>query len=77
MSISSPKTASTWQKPLRESDRVAVSPGMPARAVSRGKAICFSISVGPSAGYTVVIWTIRLLMSGTASMGRRSRAKAP
>ena len=34
-----------------------------------GKVICFSTCSGPSASYSVLIWTWLLVMSGTASMG--------
>jgi hypothetical protein len=74
MSTSSPKTAVTCEKPFRERDRVYSSPGMPARAVSTVNVTCFSISTGENEGSRVLIWTWLLVMSGTASIGRRTSA---
>ncbi len=71
------KTAVTWEKPLRDSDRVYSSPGMPASAVSIGKVTCFSMSIGESAGATVLICTWLLVMSGTASIGSRASDQTP
>ncbi len=44
---------------------------MPASAVSIGKATCFSISSGDSAGAAMFTCTWLLVMSGTASIGSR------
>src|SRR5215212_9215032 len=77
MSVLSVKTAVTWEKPLRENERVDSSPGVPARAVSIGKVICFSISIGVSAGAMALIWTWTLVTSGTASIGSLVRDQAP
>src|SRR5215213_1589121 len=77
MSVLSVKTAVTWEKPLRENDRVDSSPGVPASAVSIGKVICFSISIGVSAGATALIWTCTLVTSGTASIGSLVNDHAP
>ena len=41
-SVPSSKTAVTCEKPLRESERVDASPGMPASDVSIGTVTCFS-----------------------------------
>src|SRR5215203_2070156 len=77
MSVLSVKTAVTWEKPLRENERVDSSPGVPASAVSIGKVICFSISIGVSAGAIALIWTWTLVTSGTASIGNRVSDQKP
>src|SRR5882757_2802083 len=77
MSVASLKTAVICENPLRDSDRVASRPGAPASAVSIGKVICFSISVGDSAGAVVLICTCLLVISGTASIGSPVSAKPP
>ena len=69
MSVLSVNTAVTWEKPLRENERVYSRPGVPASAVSIGNVTCFSISTGDSAGATALICTWLLVMSGTASIG--------
>src|SRR5215471_12181044 len=77
MSVLSVKTAVTWANPLREKERVDSSPGVPVSAVSIGNVICFSISIGESAGAVALIWTWTLVTSGTASMGNMVRDQAP
>ena len=77
MLVLSLNTAVTWEKPLRDSERVYSSPGVPASAVSMRKVTCFSISTGESAGATVLICTWLLVMSGTASIGMRASDQTP
>ena len=67
----------TWLKPLREIDRVISRPSIPASPVSMGKVTCVSTCEGESAAALVLIWTCVLVMSGTASIGRRTRLNAP
>src|SRR5215470_2192237 len=77
MSVRSVKTAVICEKPLRDNERVLSRPGAPASAVSIGKVICFSISVGDNAGAIVLICTCLLVMSGTASIGSFVNAQVP
>jgi hypothetical protein len=70
-------TAVTWEKPLRDKERVLSRPGMPARAVSIRNVTCFSTSAGDSAGAVVLICTCLLVMSGTASIGSRISDQVP
>src|SRR5262245_7085702 len=77
MLVLSLNTAVTCEKPLRDSERVYSSPGVPASAVSMRKVTCFSISTGDSAGARVSICTWLLVMSGTASIGMRVSDHAP
>ena len=77
MVVASVKTAVTWEKPLREIERVYSRPGMPASAVSTGKVTCFSMSVGERAGASVLICTWLFVMSGTASIGSRVSDQTP
>ena len=73
----SSKITVTWEKPLRDRDRVDCRPGMPAMAVSTGKVTRFSISTGESEASEVLIWTWLLVMSGTASIGSWVNCQAP
>src|SRR5262245_45815145 len=77
MSVRSWNTAVTWENPLRVNERVDSSPEMPASAVSTTNVTCRSISNGDREASTVLIWTCTLVMSGTASIGRRVRQYAP
>lgn len=77
MLVRSANTAVICAKPLREKERVASRPGMPASAVSRATVTCFSISTGVRAGALALIWTWMLVTSGTASMGRRVNDQQP
>src|SRR5207237_5846133 len=63
--------------PLRENERVDSRPGVPVSAVSIGKVICFSTSIGESAGAMALIWTCTLVTSGTASIGSIVSDQAP
>src|SRR5439155_12064950 len=49
----------------------------PAIAVSIGNVTCRSISSGGRPSTIVLTWTCTLVMSGTASMGRRRRLNRP
>ena len=71
MSVFSVNTAVTWEKPLREIERVLSRPGMPDSAVSIRNVTCFSISAGDNANADVLTCTCLLVMSGTASIGSR------
>src|SRR5690349_18555491 len=77
MSTWSAKTAVTWEKPLREIERVYSSPGIPDSAVSIGKVTCVSISCGDIEATWVLTWTWLLVMSGTASIDNRGSAARP
>ena len=50
---------------------------MPASAVSIGNVTCFSISTGLRDAAVALICTWRLVMSGTASIGRSRSAITP
>ena len=77
MSEPSSNTIVTWERPYLESDRIWVMPGSPASSVSMGKVTSFSISSGASAGTSVLTCTWTLVMSGTASTGRRMADQRP
>jgi len=57
MLVFSSNTAVICEKPLRDSERVLSSPGIPASAVSSGTVICFSTSTVENAGASVLICT--------------------
>src|SRR6185503_993232 len=77
MFVPSRKMTVTWERPYRDRDRVSTRPGSPAMAVSIGNVTCRSISSGGSPSTTVFTWTCTFVMSGTASIGRRARFRAP
>src|SRR3989304_3603425 len=58
-------------------ERVSMSPGSPAMTVSTGNVILCSTSRGENPGASVFICTWTLVMSGTASMGRRWKLYTP
>src|SRR6266516_7583621 len=77
MFVLSVKISVTCDRPNLESERISVMPGTPASSVSRGNVTSFSISSGASAGTSVLTWTCTLVMSGTASIGRRAADQSP
>ena len=71
------KVIVTCDNPNLESDRSSTISGSPAISLSIGKVTSFSTSSGANAGTPVLICTCGLVISGTASMGRRSAAHTP
>ena len=77
MSVPSSKMMVTPEIPNCENERTSLMRGMPFIAFSTGIVMNCSTSSGPSAGALVSAMTWTLVMSGTASIGRRSREYAP
>jgi hypothetical protein len=73
MSVPSSKMTVTCDRPYLDNERTSWTFGIPPMAHSIGKVIRRSTSTGESAFTGVLIWTWTLVISGTASIGRRPK----